>query len=483
MKKKSKYIAGVTGLLLAVTALSLYEAPDKNRVHQHLSYNTEVEDTNLSIDEESFTTRLPVVSIDTGGAEIPGRVAEDEEPGDILNTTILARAEIFENEGKQNSLSQKPVIDSDIEIRIRGNSSRRFDKAGYLVKFRDKKGGSRSYPVMGMEEASTWVLNGPFLDKTLMRNYMWYNLSGEIMEWAPDVRYCEVFLNREYQGVYIMVEQIDAGKGRIDITPYKKPAQVTSYILRSDRPDINSLDAQIDHFTKYTDQMEATMDIRYPDGEDLTPELKRYIEEDFSRFEKALYSYDYDTKQYGYWNNLDVDSFVDYYLIGEIVQNTDAGIHSSYLYKDVSGKLKMAVWDFNNCADNYTLQSYSVSGFYMTDRPWMYMLTKDEKFINRFIERYRELREGILSDDQIRKYIDQTRAYLGCAIDRNFQVWGYTFEPEYNLLQGEGREITSYEGAISQYENRILERCSWMDQHIEELRQYCHESKVKQYNH
>jgi len=75
------------------------------------------------------------------------------------------------------------------------------------------------------------VLHGPFLDKTLMRNYMWYNLSGQIMEWAPDVRFCEVFLNGGYQGVYVMEEQIESAT--INWTDFLRAYTINPYEERN----------------------------------------------------------------------------------------------------------------------------------------------------------------------------------------------------------------------------------------------------------
>lgn len=92
---------------------------------------------------------------------------------------------------------------------------------------------------MGMEKDSTWVLHGPYLDKTLMRNYMWYNLSGKIMEWAPDAKFCEVFLNGVYQGLYVIVVQISVGEGRIELTEYDGKSDTTSYIVCVDRETKN----------------------------------------------------------------------------------------------------------------------------------------------------------------------------------------------------------------------------------------------------
>lgn len=482
MNSRRLYAGTVIVLLAAVLVIAAKADPERIRTQQHLEYNTDVEDKNLSIKPEEFSSHLPVVEINTDGQTIPGSPAEGQLVSEVFNTYITAHMSIREKEGKLHTLSQKPDIDSDVQIRVRGNSSRRFDKKGYLFKFTGDDMQQKDYAVMGMEKDSTWVLNGPFLDKTLMRNYMWYNLAGEMMEWAPDVRFCEVFLNGEYQGVYVMMEQISVGEGRIEVSKYDGKAGVSSYIICVDRQSVNDGN-YLDNFTFYTRRLQSRVEVKYPGSKKLNSDITNYISRDFSRFEKALYSYDYDSKRYGFRSDIDVDNFVDYWIINEVSQNTDAGIYSTYFYKDVGGKLKMAVWDFNNCCDNYMETQTSMAGFFLQDRPWFFMLMKDEGFTNQIIVRYRELRKSVLSDEYIKGYIDDVQNYLGTAIDRNFQVWGYSFDEEHELLAGEGRHIGSYEAAVEQYERRLISRLRWMDQHIEAIRFYSHESKNKRYNH
>lgn len=470
-------------LFLPVLMAAACKSPAGRRIQQHLSYNTQLEDTNLSIEAETFSSRLPVVSIDTDGRTIPGKPEGGQRVREMENTYIQASIQIMETEGELHTLQSIPDIESKADIRVRGNSSRTFDKTGYLIRFTNEQGEKAAHEVMGMEAHSTWVLHGPYLDKTLMRNYMWYNKAGQIMEWAPDVRFCEVFLNGAYQGVYVMTEQISVGEGRIDITEYKTNTGISSYILCVDRVSVNDTE-MIDNFTHYTKKMGTRVEIKYPGESKITPELERYINRDLSRFEKALYSYDYDSYRYGYQNYIDVESFVDYFIINEVTQNTDAGYFSTYLYKDVGGKLKMAVWDFNNCCDNYFETALPLEGFTMQDRVWFYMLMKDEEFVDKIINRYRSLRKNILSEETIRNDIRQQAEYLGTAVLRNYQVWGYSFGPEYNLLEGgEERQIHSYEEAMEQYENRLILRMRWMDEHIEDLYSYSHESGNKKFNH
>ena len=115
------------------------------------------------------------------------------------------------------------------------------------------------------------------------------------------------------------------------------------------------------------------------------------------------------------------------------------------------------------------------------------MLIKDEDFINQVIYRYRQLRAGILSDERVSAYIQEVVDYLGPAVDRNFAVWGYSFDPgnldKRNKLSPEEKNPRSYEAAVKQFHDAYLERLAWLDENIEVLKQYCHESAVKKYNH
>ena len=134
MKSKWVYVGAVLLSLLAVLGIAKFIEPENVRVQQHLSYNTEVKDTNLSIEPSSFSSHLPVVSIETEGQTIPGRPETGQKVSQVKNTFIRAEMKIIENQGELNTLKDTPQIESDIQIRVRGNSSRRFDKAGYLFK-------------------------------------------------------------------------------------------------------------------------------------------------------------------------------------------------------------------------------------------------------------------------------------------------------------------------------------------------------------
>ena len=490
---KYKLLGGAMAALillcaLAATAFEAEEGP--YRVHQHLE--SRGPDAACDCDGTELCTHLPLVIIDTGGEAIPGAPIKHPDGTTTYTTTstgesmLPARIAVMDDETRNHHPSDEADLETDTLIRIRGNSSRSYDKKSYLLRFTDKKGDYADHEVMGMDAHYEWALYGPYLDKTLIRNYMWYNIAGEIMDYAPNVRFCEVILNGAYQGLYVMVETITNGVDcRVNVSEPVDNTTSTGYVIRLDRGSNNAL-KNLNNFTYYTYRIGQLHDIRvnivYPRSGALTEAMAGAIEQDLSDFEKALYSFDYDSEFYGYKTWVDVSSFVDYFIINELTCNYDAGTLSTYLYKDIGGKYRFCIWDFNSACENYADLTTQPHHFELQNNVWYFMLIRDEEFVEEIIRRYHELRRNWLSDAYLTNYIDETIAYLGSAIDRNFTVWGYTFE-EYRPLNPDSRNPEDFDAAVEQMKDFIAERGEWMDEHIDILRQYGHPSKNKKYNH
>lgn len=487
---KYKLWGAVLCLFAVVLSLAapLLEHDTAVRFHQHRDASVKTEDAGNS---SAFSTHLPLVEIDTGGVEIPGRRVYREDGTKYYTLaadgfeTITAHMDVVDHETTYNHQGDTPDISTDITIHVRGNSSRVFDKAGYSIRLVNGDGSSNPQPLLGMDAHHEWALHGPYLDKTLIRNYMWYNIGGQIMDYTPNVRFCEVILNGQYQGVYVMIEKIAAGEdgARLNLTVNAKRNTFSGYLLQlnGSRPPANA-DVTTDQFTYYAKRTLYQLDIEFPGSRSLTPEMKAEISKDFSDFEKSLYSYDYDNEKYGYATRIDVESFIDYFLINELTCNYDAGVLSTFIYKDTSGKFRMCLWDMNSACDNYRTSMTKPMGLEMQYRLWYRMLIRDEDFTGALIDRYWKLRETYFDLDYLYRYIDDTVAYLGDAVDRNYEVWGYTFQPEEDMLTPTERNPRSYEESVQQMKNFLAERIDWMDENIDVLWQYCAESKVKKYN-
>lgn len=491
MKYRVLGVLALTAMLLfAFAATAASSDSPKHRVHQHLTARQP--GAGCDCDGSELCTHLPLLIIDTGGVEIPGepipesKVKETGEYNEFTlaadgSTTIPCSIQVMDAADQNNHTSDPATLETQARIRIRGNTSRRFDKKGYLLNItQDDFLTNKDVEMMGMAAHHEWALHGPYMDKSLIRNYMWYNISGEIMDYAPNVRFCEVILNGEYIGLYVMTETITNGEDcRLDMSVGDDRLDSVSYCVRLDRGSSNPI-KNIDTFATYAYRNRHVIDIVYPGSSNLSAERIDFITNDISDFEKSLYSYDYDTEPYAWWNDADINSFVDYFILNEFVCNYEVGARSTYMYKDLKGKFKMCMWDLNTCCGNMVTQDSM--HFEMQYLTWYYMLFKDERFVNRVIERYRYLRTTYLSEEYLNQYIDDTVAFLGPAIDRNFEVWGYTFE-EYQPLRPYSRNPENYDAAINQMKDFIHVRGTWMDENIETLLQYCHESKVKKFNH
>ena len=305
------------------------------------------------------------------------------------------------------------------------------------------------------------------------------------MDYSPNVRFCELMLNGKYMGVYVLTELIDEGSNgaRLELAIDEKNDTYTGYLLRLDREDFDRTD-NLNSFSSYTMRKSKALklNVEFPGPTMLNEDIKKSINDDFSRFEKSLYSYDYNNKKYGYKNFIDMDSFAEYFIINEFTGNYDAGTYSTYIYKDTDGKLKMCVWDFNNSCDNFQEEPHSpVQSFRMQNKLWFNMLTKDEDFVECVIAKYKSLRKSYLSDEYLSEYIDDTVKYLGPAVERNYERWEDSFRSN-SLLRPAERNIRSYEDALKQLKTYLRKRGQWMDENIDSLRQFCAESKVKIYN-
>ncbi len=410
---------------------------------------------------DDFETDLPILFIETGNNAISG------------DTPVMARLSILNagNDGSLHSPEEQPDVSIDISIKQRGASSRRFDKRQYRIEFfTDAQGkNSYNYDFLQMGKASEWVLNGPFLDKTLARNYLAYQLGREIMEWAPDCRYLELFVDGQYQGVYLAVEPVTNGDTRLRLSKFGLLSGEAAYIVSRDR--VNTDTKPLENFGKTAGYTSNDLYVQYPGKNSLTDAEYRWITEDVSRFERVLYGSDFKDPLKGYAAYIDIDNFADYFIINEIFMNHDASLLSTYAYKELGGKLKLVIWDYNNAYDNYQWFREDFEEFFLLHSPWFDRLLQDRAFVDRVVARYYELRETTFSTEHMTELLDSTTALLGSATDRNFRVWDFSFK--IGLLADPGRELKSYEEAMAQLKEAIVQRFEFLDAHITDLYENC----------
>ena len=382
----------------------------------------------------SVTSHLPLVVIDTWGGYI------QNEP------KIDAWIKIINNgEGKLNDLNDAGTdYEGNIGIEVRGQSSQGFEKKGYGFETRTPLGEDSAVSLLGMPEESDWILSAPFSDKSLMRNPLTYYLGNTMGEWQPGTRWCELYLNGDYRGVYLLVEKIKRDKDRVNIDKLL-PEEIADdpltggYIIKVDKLDGLTTN---DYFrtiplTSYFNARHYDFSYVYPKSEDIVPAQKTYIKNYLTDLESALNGTSFKDPVKGFRAYLDEYSFAEFEIMQELSNNVDGYRYSTFFHKENisdGGKLKAGpLWDFDLCYGNvdYAPARLATNTWlyvnYGTNEGspmhWWRRLMEDPNYKTLVRWRYSQLRAGSLNTDSVFAYLDSTENLLGAAITRNFTRW------------------------------------------------------------
>ena len=411
---------------------------------------------------KAFTSNLPIVIIDTSGNWIR------DEP-----KIPAAMKIIYDKSGGRNTLNSQHIdFEGKIGIELRGKTSLGFPKNQYGVEVQDDEGNDKDASLLQLPAESDWVLNGPYADKTLMRNYLAYEFSNRIGRYASRTKFVELFLNergdatigdKHYVGVYLLIEKIKRGKDRVDIKPLK-PANITGgYILKIDKTD---------RYETYFFTRSTRLFYVYPKGHEMSDAQKAWIQNYMSEFEAALAGKDFKDPERGYAKYIDTDAFIDHFIINELFRNIDGFRNSTYMYKDRDGKLTMGpVWDFNLSMGNAAFnEGWKTDGWLIYTNPvpfWWDKLLKDKNFRQKLVKRWQALRKDELATSKLLEEIDQTAKYLSEAQKRNFQRWPVLGR---NVFANPGPGPLTYEQVIVEVKTWLQARLKWIDKHIESPR-------------
>lgn len=425
--------------------------------------------------KEGFHSNLPLVILTIDGELsdykrfVDSREIVDEEVIPYTNGSI----KVIDSEKEQNYLTDEIVYQSQLKIKKRGHTSFTYDKSQYLMKMELSDGVSNDGDILGMGQGNEWILNGSMADKSMIRNYLPYRIASEIggNEMGPDSRFCEVLFEKngryEYGGVYLLMETVSRGKDRIDIESYKEKNAYTSYIVRRDR--FTAFDVMLETYGRVNSFSPGWIGVKYPSEEKLTEAAKIYIQEDFSKTEAVIYSQKAAVFK-TYDRYIDLDTYVDYFLINEYFGNYDAGEHSTYMFKDTGGKLHIGpVWDFDQAMNNYFMDEMDPDTLAFQTKPIFAELAKDRKFIEALEKRYAQLRKGALSEEHVFEVMDEAVNYLKSARVREWTRWKADYE-DGSFMNLHNYYLQSYEK-----DNVMIDRFNDnYDQELYNIRTYLH---------
>lgn len=405
------------------------------------------------------SSNLPLVIINTNG-----QVIEDEPE-------IVAEMGIIDNGPGNTNFITDPFNDYDgrITIEIRGASSQGFEKKNYRVETQDEFGENNNVSLLGMPEENDWVFHGPYTDKSLIRNVVAQHLGALTGRYAPRNQLCEMYINGEYRGVYLLIEKIKRDNNRVDIAKVTEldiegDELTGGYLLQIDRDD-----PDVDGEGWYSDNglWNYYYVVEDPSYDNILPVQRNYIESYINDFETAMDGSNYLNE---YENYLDVGSFADYFIVNELAKHIDAFKLSFYLHKKKDsngGKLHLGpIWDFNLAFGNFDFDCDP------SPNTWINQCTSMANWVNRAITipavqdsihcRWVALRETVYQEDDILDYIDSLAVVLEDPQTRNFEK----FDVLGNYVWPNNYIGQTYADEINYLKNYTSLRLDWMDENM-----------------
>jgi hypothetical protein len=405
-------------------------------------------------------SNLPIVIINTDyGREIP------DEPRVPATMKIIYRGpgerNYFSDQGNPDYLN----YDGRIDIEIRGSSSQAFSKKQYGFSTRLSDDVSKNnVSLLGMPEEHDWILNGMVFDTTMIRDYLCFNLFRQMGHYASRTAYCELVINNQYRGIYLLDEKIKADKERVNvmkITPADNnvPYVTGGYITKADKV---SYDEHI-AWTLFTWYGAAVNYLHVlPKDDQVTASQFDYIYGRFKDLETSAKNND-TSLEHGFPSIIDIPSFIDYILLNELASNPDAYQYSTYFHKDRKGKLKAGpIWDsdltFGNDLFIWGFDRSKTSGWHFEEQEndgstfWRDLFYSSE-FRCYLARRWNELVQtgAPLNYTGLEELIDTTAALIGEAVARDYIRWGIA---EDHLQH------------VNNIKSFILERSAWMTQNL-----------------
>lgn len=429
-------------LLLTLTALVIAIATQAQQTEDMYIYfnNGGVDKIEVAdIDSITFVAPTMETSEDTGLPRVyittPGGVG-------------ITSKDVYVKEGNLRIFDENGELDLNIlsDFKGRGNSTWMMPKKPYAIKLSSKA------EVMGMPKHKRWVLLANWVDRTLLRNDVAFEIAKKCpaLPWTPRGQFVELYLNGKHQGNYYLCEHIKIDKNRVNIDEIDEETPETDlsggYLLEFDTYS----NAEINYF--YTKHKNLPVTIKEPDEEVITSwehPAYTYIQNFVNSVEDALEKGDYSEIE----SLIDVTSYAEWWLLYNLVGNLEPNHPKScYMYKKRNGKLYAGpAWDFD-CATFVPGRK----GALIAQSLWYGYLFKHDAFKSLVKERWTELKPEF---EKVFTYIDEKAEYIRESNEINLEMWPIT--------QNVNEDIDlSYDDAVNRLKEAYQERITELDKAI-----------------
>ena len=349
------------------------------------------------------------------------------------------------------------LTDVAAEVKVRGNYTLEYEKKPIRIKF------SKKNNLLGLhdgEKYKNWVLLADWKDLSMSNNTVAFYLGNTILGsdgyYCTDFRNVEVYLNGQYWGVYLLVEQQEAKDGRSSVDEVEDDYTGN---------DIGYLFEYDGYYTTERDMPNGAGDPTFElnhqglpagsQGYTIKSDIYADSQIDFlqSYMNNVLYiayQANYNGKYYKFNSDytavvpapectsakeavgavIDLKSLVGTYILNEIAKDLDVDWSSFYLSLDMTpeGNKKVtfeAPWDFDSCFGIISRENCSTTeGLYAATNanPWFRLVANEEWFWEMVYEKWAEIKEYGVLEKAINLVKTEKEVYKDYYI-RNFERW------------------------------------------------------------
>ena len=272
-------------------------------------------------------------------------------------------------------------------------------KNGYMIKF------NNNISLFNDPKGTTWRILPNLDDLTFLHNQTAFYM-GKIskLDYTPRAHHVDMLMNGRFFGNYLMIERPEISEDKVNISSEGVILNVGS-------------DESGKYF--YSNYLEHPVTVMIPGSP--SAETVAYANEFVVNAENALFSSSFADASSGWQKYMDIDSFVDWYLINEIAKNQDGAFKTNCLMNlEKGGKLKMGpLWDFEEAFGN-TSKNISPEGFVIKNTNWYSRLFQDPAFVAKVKERFDYFYENQLN---IISEINANAEYLRYSVKEDNYRW------------------------------------------------------------
>ena len=341
----------------------------------------------------------------------------------------------------------------------RGNATwTYYDKKPYKIKFDEKQS------LFGLTANKDWVLLAEYCDKSLMRTAYMCELAQTVgLPYPIHYHHVQLYLNGQYHGMYVLTDQVEKKKGRVDI-------EDDGFLFENDNYFWE------EPLSFMTGHREYWYTFKYPDPED--GEIAEgddnyyFITNFMNDFEAALYGDDFKNPATGYRKYIDVQAFAKWFLVQELIANLEPNMY--YVLPSRKAKLQVGpVWDAEwSLGLAYREDEYAGWAGLPTqpDRyqaiwsKWKYFgrLFEDPYFVDQVRKEWEALKPKLPAFQEKMAYVaDGISADQG----RNFDKWGTL---GWHVSVGLVR-FDTWEEEVSYVSDFFKDRVVWLDNYLTTL--------------